>query len=85
MSTLSQTICNQIRLVHKRCMPGHVGGYLPPYFKSKMKRPPVFPLILGLRGLFSIICLSCDESVREAIDQTRSWLLQDEKLEFLRF
>ncbi|MDG2199191.1 MAG: hypothetical protein P8O70_20340 [SAR324 cluster bacterium] len=66
-------------------MPGHVGGYLPPYFKSKMKGTTSIPSHTWVEGLILYYLLSCDESVREAIDQTRSWLLQDEKLNFYDF
>ena len=66
-------------------MPGHVGGYLPPYFKSKMKGTTSIPSHTWVEGLILYYLLSCDESVREAIEQTRSWLLQDEKLNFYDF
>jgi len=66
-------------------MPGHVGGYLPPYFKSKMKATTNIPSHTWVEGIILYYLLSCDESVREAIEQTRSWLLQDEKLNFYDF
>jgi len=62
-----------------------VGGYLPPYFKSKMKGTTSIPSHTWVEGLILYYLLSCDESVREAIEQTRSWLLQDEKLNFYDF
>ena len=66
-------------------MPGHVGGYLPPYFKSKMNGTTSIPSHTWVEGLILYYLLNCDESVREAIEQTRSWLLQNEKLNFYDF
>ncbi len=66
-------------------MPGHLGGYLPPYFKSKMKGTTSIPSHTWVEGLVLYYLLSGDESVKDAIDLTRKWLLHDEKLNFYEF
>ena len=66
-------------------MPGHQGGYLPPYFKSKMKGTTSIPSHTWVEGLVLYYLLSGDESVRDEINLTRKWLLHDEKLNFYEF
>jgi hypothetical protein len=66
-------------------MPGHVGGFLPPYFKSKMKGTTNIPSHTWVEGMILYHLLTGDESVAEPINQTRNWLVQDEKLSFYEF
>ena len=84
MSTLSQTINPKINWFTGDAYARTCGWVSPPYFKSKMKGTTSIPSHTWVEAYLYYL-LSCDESVREAIDQTKSWLLQDEKLNFYDF
>lgn len=58
-------------------IPGHLGGYLPPYFRSKMKGTTTLPSHTWVEGPALHYLLTGDETVRESLDRTRRWLTQD--------
>lgn len=59
-------------------MPGHVGGYLPPYFRSKMPGSRLLPSHLWVEGPVLHYLLTGDESVRESLARTAAWLTRGE-------
>ena len=56
-------------------MPGHAGGYLPPYFRSKMGGSSSVPSHTWVEGSVLHYLLTGDESLRESLDRTAQWLL----------
>ncbi|UCH24714.1 MAG: hypothetical protein JSV66_12270 [Trueperaceae bacterium] len=57
-------------------MPGHLGGYLPALFRSKMKGTNSIPSHTWVEGPLLHLLLTGDETVRESIEKTKGWLLQ---------
>lgn len=57
-------------------MPGHLGGYLPPLFRSKMAGTKSIPSHIWVEGALLHYLMSGDESVRDSIEKTKQWLLQ---------
>jgi hypothetical protein len=58
-------------------MPGHLGGYLPPYFRSKIDGTTSAPSHTWVEGALLCHLTTGDEAVRESADRTMRWLLQD--------
>ena len=58
-------------------IPGHLGGYLPPYFRSKMAGTKTIPSHTWVEGAALHYLLTGDESVHKSLDRTRRWLTQD--------
>ncbi len=58
-------------------MPGHLGGYLPPLFRSKIGGTGGIPSHTWVEGPVLHYLLTGDEFTRESIRETRGWLLQD--------
>ena len=56
-------------------MPGHAGGYLPPYFRSKMGGSSSVPSHTWVEGSVLHYLLTGDENLRESLDRTAQWLL----------
>ncbi len=56
-------------------MPGHAGGYLPPYFRSKMGGSSSVPSHTWVEGPALHYLLTGDENLRESLDRTAGWLL----------
>ena len=56
-------------------MPGHAGGYLPPYFRSKVGSSCMFASHMWIEGASIHYSLTGDEGVRESIEKTADWLL----------
>ena len=56
-------------------MPGHAGGYLPPYFRSKMGGSSSVPSHTWVEGSVLHYLLTGDENLRESLDRTAGWLL----------
>ena len=56
-------------------MPGHAGGYLPPYFRSKMGGSSSVPSHTWVEGSVLHYLLTGDENLRESLDRTARWLL----------
>ena len=57
-------------------IPGHLGGYLPPYFRSKMRGTNSIPSHTWVEGPTLHVLLTGDEIVYESLLKTRGWLLQ---------
>jgi hypothetical protein len=58
-------------------MPGHLGGYLPPLFRSKIGTTFSVPSHTWVEGPVLHYLLTGDEFTHESILETRNWLLQD--------
>ena len=56
-------------------MPGHAGGYLPPYFRSKMSGSSSAPSHTWVEGPALHYLLTGDRNVRDSLDRTAGWLL----------
>ena len=56
-------------------MPGHAGGYLPPYFRSKMGGSSSVPSHTWVEGSVLHYLLTGDENLRESLDRTAQWLI----------
>ncbi len=57
-------------------MPGHLGGYLPPLFRSKMAGTKTIPSHTWIEGTMLHYLLTGDDFVYESLQKTRNWLLQ---------
>ena len=57
-------------------MPGHLGGYLPPYFRSKMAGTRSIPSHTWVEGPLLHYLLSGDQAVFDSLLKTKEWLLQ---------
>ena len=57
-------------------IPGHLGGYLPPYFRSKMRGTSLIPSHNWVEGPLLHWLLTGDEAAYESLQKTRLWLLQ---------
>ena len=55
---------------------GHAGGYLPPYFRSKMRGSITIPSHTWVEGMVLHYLLTGDENQRESLDRTAQWLLR---------
>ena len=66
-------------------MPGHLGGYLPPYFRSKMGGTKSIPSHTWVEGLLLHYLLTGDEAVYESLLKTRRWLLQGKFFDYYDF
>lgn len=66
---------NQIGLQYMH-MAGHAGGYLPPYFRSKMAGSTALPSHTWVEGPVLHYLLTGDEFVHDSLRLTAQWLLQ---------
>lgn len=57
-------------------IPGHLGGYLPPFFRSKMRGTSLIPSHTWVEGPLLHWLLTGDEAAGESLQKTRDWLLQ---------
>lgn len=57
-------------------IPGHLGGYLPPFFRSKMRGTNLIPSHTWVEGPLLHWLLTGDEAAGESLGKTRDWLLQ---------
>ena len=57
-------------------IPGHLGGYLPPFFRSKMRGTNLIPSHIWVEGPLLHWLLTGDEAAYESLQKTREWLLQ---------
>lgn len=55
-------------------MAGHVGGFLPPYFRNKMAGSTAVPSHMWIEGPALHYLLTGDESVRETLERAANWL-----------
>lgn len=66
-------------------MPGHLGGYLPPYFRSKMGGTKSIPSHTWVEGSLLHYLLSGDEAVYDSLLKTKDWLLQGKFFDYYDF
>ena len=63
-------------------IPGHLGGYLPPYFRSKMKGTSLGPAHMWVEGQLLHYLLTGDQAVYDSLLKTKDWLTQPERLDY---
>ena len=63
-------------------IPGHLGGYLPPYFRSKMKGTSLGPAHMWVEGQLLHYLLTGDQAVYDSLLKTKDWLIQRERLDY---
>ncbi len=66
-------------------MPGHLGGYLPPYFRSKMGGTKSIPSHTWVEGPLLHYLLTGDQAVYDSLLKTRGWLLQGKFFDYYDF
>ena len=66
-------------------MPAHLGGYLPPYFRSKVPGTRGVPSHMWAEGPLLHFLLTGDEAVRDSLMRSAGWLLQPERLDHYEF
>ena len=66
-------------------MPGHLGGYLPPLFRSKVSGTRSIPSHTWVEGPLLHYLLTGDESARETIEKTKLWLLDRHWFDYYDF
>ncbi len=66
-------------------MPGHLGGYLPPYFRSKMAGTKSIPSHTWVEGPLLHYLLTGDEAVYDSLLKTKDWLLQSDFFDYYDF
>ena len=62
-------------------MPGHAGGYLPPFFRSKMGGSTSIPSHSWVEGPVLHYLLTGDEAVRETLNLIGRWLLVNARID----
>jgi len=63
-------------------IPGHLGGYLPPYFRSKMKGTSLGPAHMWVEGQLLHYLLTGDQAVYDSLLKTKDWLIQPSRLDY---
>ena len=63
-------------------MPGHTGGYLPPYFKSKMKGTQSIPSHTWVEGPILGYLLTGEQTFFESLGKTKKWLLNPNTINY---
>lgn len=63
-------------------IPGHLGGYLPPYFRSKMKGTSLGPAHMWVEGQLLHYLLTGDQAVYDSLLKTKDWLIQPGILDY---
>ena len=63
-------------------IPGHLGGYLPPYFRSKMKGTSLGPAHMWVEGQLLHYLLTGDQAVYDTLLKTKDWLIQPAILDY---
>ena len=66
-------------------MPGHLGGYLPPYFRSKMGGTKSIPSHTWVEGPLLHFLLTGDQAVYDSLLKTKDWLLQRRFFDYYDF
>ena len=66
-------------------MPAHLGGYLPPYFRSKVPGTRGIPSHMWAEGPLLHFLLTGDQTVRDSLLRSAGWLLQPERLDHYEF
>ena len=62
-------------------IPGHLGGYLPPYFRSKMSGTKSGPAHMWVEGPLLHYLMTGDQVVFESLTKTKDWLIQGRRLD----
>lgn len=63
-------------------IPGHLGGYLPPYFRSKMKGTSLGPAHMWVEGQLLHYLLTGDQAVYDSLLKSKNWLIQPARLDY---
>lgn len=66
-------------------MPAHLGGYLPPYFRSKVAGTRGVPSHMWAEGPLLHYLLTGDQGVRDSLLRSAGWLLQPDRLDHYEF
>ena len=82
VNCFSTPSCVGLQALH---MPAHLGGYLPPLFRSKVNGTRGIPSHSWLEGALLHYLLTGDEGVRESLSRTADWLLRPERLDHYEF
>jgi len=82
VNCFSTSSCVGLQALH---MPAHLGGYLPPLFRSKVNGTRGIPSHTWLEGALLHYLLTGDEGVRDSLSRTADWLLRPERLDHYEF
>ena len=82
VNCFSTPSCVGLQALH---MPAHLGGYLPPLFRSKVNGTRGIPSHTWLEGALLHYLLTGDEGVRDSLSRTADWLLRPERLDHYEF
>ena len=82
VNCFSTSSCVGLQALH---MPAHLGGYLPPLFRSKVNGTRGIPSHTWLEGALLHYLLTGDEGARESLASTADWLLRPERLDHYEF
>ena len=82
VNCFSSPSCVGLQALH---MPAHLGGYLPPLFRSKVNGTRGIPSHTWLEGALLHYLLTGDEGARESLASTADWLLRPERLDHYEF
>ncbi len=64
---------------------GHLGGYLPPFFRSKMRGTSAGPAHMWVEGPLLHYLMTGDEFVYDSICKTKEWLIQNQRLDHYEY
>ena len=64
---------------------GHLGGYLPPFFRSKMRGTSAGPAHMWVEGPLLHYLMTGDEFVYDSIGKTKQWLIQNQRLDHYEY
>ncbi len=64
---------------------GHLGGYLPPFFRSKMRGTSAGPAHMWVEGPLLHYLLTGDEFVYDSLQKTKAWLIQNRRLDHYEY
>ncbi|MDE2638709.1 MAG: hypothetical protein OXI30_20265 [Chloroflexota bacterium] len=64
---------------------GHLGGYLPPFFRSKMRGTSAGPAHMWVEGPLLHYLMTGDEFVYDSLCKTKQWLIQNQRLDHYEY
>ena len=64
---------------------GHLGGYLPPFFRSKMRGTSAGPAHMWIEGPLLNYLMTGDEFVYDSVNKTKEWLIQNQRLDHYEY
>lgn len=64
---------------------GHLGGYLPPFFRSKMRGTSAGPAHMWVEGPLLHYLMTGDELVYDSVCKTKQWLIQNQRLDHYEY